>query len=202
MKSLSLLLVLSFVLTSCGGFKAKRVDANESDEKAMEVTDNWLSRDTENVMKQMMKKLNKNKSFKKWKRRHRGEPRLFIAGVQNMTSEAYFPIDDLNDELLTLLSETGEFVLVDAAAREARLKELTYQNDGMVDPKTAQQVGKETGANLMIFGTIYMKPERRKGKTVKQYSVNFRMTDITRGVEVFRGRTKVYKYSEKSSFGL
>ena len=46
-----------------------------------------------------------------------------------------------------------------------------------------------------------MKPHRRGGKTIKQYSVNIRMTDLERGVEVLRTRTKVNKYSEQKSRG-
>jgi len=63
-------------------------------------------------------------------------------------------------------------------------------------------VGKQTGADIMIFGNVYMKPEKRDGKTIKEYSVNLRMTDVEKAVEVMRARTKVFKYSEKSSFGL
>jgi hypothetical protein len=47
-----------------------------------------------------------------------------------------------------------------------------------------------------------MKPEKRDGKTIKEYSVNLRMTDVEKAVEVMRARTKVFKYSEKSSMGL
>ena len=95
----------------------------------------------------------------------------------------------------------GDFILVDAAARKTILKEITYQNDGMVDPNTAKLVGKQTGADLIILGNVYMKPESRDGKTIKQYSINLRMTDIERGVEVFRARTKVSKYSEQKKVG-
>ena len=99
------------------------------------------------------------------------------------------------------ISMTGDFILIDAAARDAILKEITYQHDGMVDPSTAKRIGKQTGADLMIFGNVYMKPETRKGKTIKQYSINIRMTDIEKGVEVMRARTKISKYSEQSGSG-
>ena len=46
-----------------------------------------------------------------------------------------------------------------------------------------------------------MKPQSRDGKTIKQYSVNLRMTNIEKGVEVLRVRTKVSKYSESSKYG-
>ena len=71
----------------------------------------------------------------------------------------------------------------------------------MVDPKDVKRIGKMTGADLIIFGAVRMKPETRDGRTIKEYSVNMRMTDIETGVEVLRTRNKINKYSEQSSFG-
>ncbi len=202
MKKLMYVIPVVFLLNACGSFKAKRVDATESDEKAMDITDNWVSKDTEIAIQKVLKRISSHRGFKNWLKRHRGTPSLFVAEVQNLTSEAYFPINDLNDEFLNELSGTGDFVLVDADARENLLKEITYQNDGMVDPKTAKTVGKQVGADLMIFGNVYMKPETRDGKTIKEYRVNIRMTDVEKGVEVFRSRAKVYKYSDQKAWSL
>lgn len=200
MKLLVAVLSLSLLATSCGSFKAKRVDANESDEKGLSITDNWMSADTTQAIKDIIKQMKAHPGYTKMKARH-GTPKVFIAEVQNQTSEAYFPIGDLNDELLNELSLSGEFELVDNQARESILKEITYQNDGMVDPATAKKIGRQTGADVMIFGNVYMKPEKRDGKTIKEYSVNIRMTDIERATELLRTRTKVFKYSEKSATG-
>ena len=71
----------------------------------------------------------------------------------------------------------------------------------MVDPKTAKMIGKQTGADLMIFGNVFMQPESRDGKTIKQYRVNLRLTDIETTEEVLRVRVKTSKYSEKSGAG-
>ena len=195
------LIVLIFLLGGCASFKAKRVGDKESDEKALEITDKWLSRDTQMVVSKLMKKIDSHRGFKRYLRKLGKTPVVFIGEVQNLTSDSYFPITDINDEFLNSISESGNFILVDAAAREIILKEITYQNDGMVDPNTAKKVGKQTGADLIIFGNVYMKPESRDGKTIKQYSINLRMTDIEKGVEVFRGRAKTSKYSEQKKFG-
>ena len=200
MKILVTALMLSMLATSCGGFKAKRVDAAESDERALSITDNWVNQDTTQVVAEVIKQMRLHPGFSRMKARH-GVPKLFIAEVQNDTAEAYFPIGDLNDELLNELSLSGDFELVDNKARESLLKEITYQNDGMVDPKTAKKIGNQIGADILIFGNVYMKPEKRDGKTIKEYSVNLRMTDLERGTEVLRTRAKVFKYSEKSKFG-
>lgn len=195
------ILVLGATLSSCGSFKSKRVSADESDKEAMEITDKWVDRDTVTVVGDILKQIEKHKGFQRYLRTKGQRPKVFIAEVQNNTSNAYFPIDDLNDEMLTEFSASGEFVLIDAASREKLLKEITYQNDGMVDPNEAKQIGKQAGADLLIFGNVRMKPESRDGKTMKQYSVNIRMTDLERGIEVLRTRSKVYKISEQSSSG-
>ena len=195
------ILLAALFLTSCGGFKAKRVDSGESDKKAMEITDKWVAGDTERAVADVIKRLQSHKGFKRYLGRLGRTPRVFVGEVQNMTSDAYFPINDINDEFLNEISATGDFTLIDAAAREKVLKEITYQHDGMVDPSTAKKIGRQTGADLIIFGNVFMKPRTRDGKTIKQYAVNIRMTDIERAVEVVRTRTKINKYSEQSSSG-
>lgn len=198
---LSIMALSLVTLFGCGSFKAQRVDSNTSDEKALEITDKWLARDTETVIREIINQVEKHRGLRWYISRSERAPRLFIGEIQNMTSEAYFPIDDINDEFLNELSAMGDFILIDAAAREAILKEITYQNDGMVDPKTAKSIGKQTGADLMIFGNVFMKPAERDGKTIKEYRVNVRMTNIEKGEEIFRGRSRLNKYSEQSSSG-
>ncbi len=188
-------------MAGCSSFQAERVDSKESDEKALEITDKWLQGDTEQAVKKILSIMDKHRGLRRYLTQLGRPPRVFIGEVQNLTSEAYFPINDVNDEFLNEISMTGDFILVDAAARDSILKEITYQHDGMVDPSTAKRIGKQTGADLMIFGNVYMKPETREGKTIKQYSVNIRMTDIEKGVEVMRARMKLSKYSEQSGSG-
>ena len=81
--------------------------------------------------------------------------RSSLERLKNLTADPYFPINDINDEFLNEISASGDFTLVDEAAREAILNEITYQNDGMVDPATAKQVGRQTGADLIIFGNVF-----------------------------------------------
>ena len=197
-------IVLCFVAiwTSSCSFQAKRVDAQESDTKALEITDKWIQRDTDKTIKDILAKMETHKGFKKYLRNLGRDPILFIGEIQNLTSEAYFPINEINDKLLNEISASGEMMLVDASAREALLKEITYQNDGMVNVNTAKRIGNQVGADLIIFGNVSMRPHSRDGKTIKQYSVNIRITDIEKGIEVLRVRSELSKYSEQSSFGL
>lgn len=198
---LILISLTSLLLVSCGSFKAKRVDRAESDEKAMEITDKWVMKDTEIAVEKILEQITKHRGFQNYMRRMAKEPKLFVADVQNRTSEPYFPIDDLNDELLNEFSSSGDYILVDEQARERILKEIQYQNDGMVAPSEVKSIGNQAGADLMAFGAVRMQPRTRDGKTIKEYSVNIRLTDIERGVEVLRTRVKLNKFSDQSSWG-
>ncbi len=196
-----MMIICTLTFVSCGSFKAERVDNKTSDEKALKITDQWVQADTEQVIREAIKEMSEHKGLRRYITEHGKQLKMFVGEVQNLTSEAYFPINDINDELLNEISKQGDFVLVDASAREHILKEISYQNDGMVDPKSAKKVGMQTGAELMIFGNVYMKPESRDGKTIKQYSINLRITDIEKGIEIFRTRTKLSKFSEQNKIG-
>lgn len=197
------IVALCLIITGCGPkIKTQRMSTLAGDEKAMKVTDNWVMTDTTNAIQEVLKQMQNHKGYQKYIANMNGKtPKLFIAEIQNNTSEAYFPIQDMNDELLNELSASGEFILIDEVARNRILKEIKYQNDGMVDPKDVKSIGKQAGADLLIFGSVNMKPEMLAGKTLKEYSVNIRLTDISTGVEIMRTRYKISKYSERSGYG-
>ncbi len=202
-KGLLLVVLFGFLLglQSCGGFKAQRVGADESDEKALAITDKWVQRDTENAVKDILDKISKHKGFQRYLAKFGKQPKLFISEVKNETAEPYFPIDDMNDKMLDEFSSSGDYILIDAAAREKILGEITYQNDGMVDPAQAKMIGKQSGADLLIFGSVRMKPETRGGETIKQYSVNMRMTNLETAEEVLRVRFETSKFSKQGGVG-
>lgn len=196
------ILFLVLALTACGGFKAQRVDTERADEEAMGITDEWVDGDTIRVIDETLEKMNTHNKFKKFIERRTGkEIKLFVGEIKNNTPEAYFPAGDMEEALLEKLSDDERFTLLDAKQREAILKEITYQNDGMVDPAQAKKIGKQSGADAMIFGTVNMDPKTRDGKTIKTYSINFRVTDLETGEELVRTRSKINKFSEQSSRG-
>jgi hypothetical protein len=192
-----MMIALLMISPACSSFKAERVDDSKADEKAMQITDNWVDGDSIRVIDGGMKQLYAHKRFTEYSLKYSGKRiKMFVGEIRNNTAEAYFPIKDLEDALLEKISNSDQFTLIDASRRDALLKEITYQNDGMVDPSQAKKVGKQSGADLMIFGDINMKPETRNGKTIKTYTVNLRLTDIQSAEEVCRVREKINKYSE------
>lgn len=200
--SLTLVAILtSVLLTSCSSFKAERVDAAKGDEKALSITDKWVMQDTETAVKDILDQIQKHKGFQRYLGDSKKKPKIFIMEVQNETSEPYFPIADMNDELLNEFSASGDYTIIDNQGRDKILKEVKYQSEGMVDPSQMVQIGKQTGADLIILGAVRMNPETRDGRTIKQYTVNMRMTNLKTSEEVLRVRAKAQKYSEQAKSG-
>lgn len=194
-------IAMTMLLTSCSSFKAERVDGAKGDEKALSITDKWVLKDTEIAVKDMLEQIQKHKGFQRYLGDTKKKPKIFIMEVQNETSEPYFPIADMNDELLNEFSASGEYTIIDNQGRDKILKEIKYQAEGMVDPSQMVQIGKQTGADLIILGGVRMNPETRDGKTLKQYTVNLRMTNLKTSEEVLRVRSKAQKYSEQAKAG-
>jgi uncharacterized protein (TIGR02722 family) len=194
-------IAMTMLLTSCSSFKAERVDGAKGDEKALTITDKWVLKDTENAVKDMLEQIQKHKGFQRYLGDSKKKPKIFIMEVQNETSEPYFPIADMNDELLNEFSASGEYTIIDNQGRDKILKEVKYQAEGMVDPSQMVQIGKQTGADLIILGNVRMNPETRDGRTLKQYTVNLRMTNLKTSEEVLRVRSKAQKYSEQAKAG-
>lgn len=199
---LLVILAAAFLTTSCAKFKAERVDGEKGDEKALEITDKWVIKDTENAVADILKQISAHKGFQRYLGQLKKKPKIFIMEVQNETSEPYFPIADLNDELLNEFSASGDYTIIDNQGRDSILKEIKYQAEGMVDPAQMAKIGRQTGANLIILGAVRMQPETRDGKTIKQYTVNMRMTDIVTSEEVLRVRSKAQKYSVQKKYGF
>lgn len=194
-----IILCIAILNISCAPkIKTERISLQKSDELASTITDEWVATDTEMAVQNIIEKINSHRGFQNYLLRLGRKPKIFIGEVQNQTSEAYFPVGDLNDELLNEFSESGDYILIDADARDKILKEITYQNDGMVRPEDIKKIGRASGADLIVFGNIRMKPETLSGKTIKDYSVNIRMTEIESGEEVMRTRYKISKYSKRS----
>ena len=85
---IALLLSATLTLQGCASFKAERLSTAEGDEKAMEITDEWLLTDTQNTVGEIMKKMDTNRGFRAYLNELGHRPKLFIAEVQNETSEA------------------------------------------------------------------------------------------------------------------
>jgi uncharacterized protein (TIGR02722 family) len=196
-------IILVFVLlVSCQKMQATRMTTSEGDKKAMNITNEWVTTDTELAIKSIIEKLSNHGRYKRYMREHGNKvPKIFVGEVENQTSEDNFPISAFNNKILNNLFETGDFDLVSVKDRDRILREIKYQNSGMVKASNIKSIGKASGADLILNGEIIMEAKTLNGKTLKEYSVNVRLVDIESGEEVARALYEITKYSKQKKLG-
>ncbi len=114
-----LMIVFAICFVSCSSFKAERVGAKESDEKSLEITDNWMSEDTRTAIKEVIKQMETHPRFKRQLKKYRGEPKVFVAEVQNNTI--------IPDFILTL--EDGNLIVEINRRNSPELKLSNYYKE-------------------------------------------------------------------------
>ena len=202
-KQLSLLFIL-LAVSACGPkFQAQRMTTAQGDIKAMEITDDWVSTDTDLAVDYMVDKLVNTGRYKRYLREHNYKiPKIFIGEVENNTSEDSFPISALNNKILDKFFEDGNFDVIDQKNRKKLLEEVKYQNSGMVKESDIKSIGKASGADLIMFGEVIMDEKRMGGQTLKEYTLSIKLTDIESGDEISRATYEVTKYSKQKRFSF
>jgi hypothetical protein len=182
--------------------QAERMTTGEGDKKALNITNEWVATDTDLAVKSIIEKLSNHGRYRRYLREHNNRvPKIFVGEVENQTSEDNFPIMAFNNKILNELFETGDFDLISAKDRDRIIKEIKYQNSGMVKASDIKSIGKASGADLMLNGEIIMEDKILDGKTLKEYSVNIRLIDIESGEEVARALYETTKYSKRKKIG-
>ncbi|HYD49673.1 MAG TPA: CsgG/HfaB family protein, partial [Terriglobales bacterium] len=124
-------------------------------------------------------------------------PVMAIWPIQNATTQ------HLDDQMLTLLSSietalvnTGEVRVVDRSSQEALMREIGYQQGMGFDPRAAQRLGKQLGAQYFFTGKITSVDERLSSMRRVQYSLFLQVLEVETGVIRFQNevtRSKALK---------
>ncbi|MCQ2914507.1 MAG: penicillin-binding protein activator LpoB [Alphaproteobacteria bacterium] len=181
------LLLALFCLVGCAG------GVHEYEEQTLissNTSTKWELKDTQNIVSDLINKMNLDQKLQAKLNEYEKTPNLFIANIKNNTGNPYFPISDINAEILEKLSKTNSFILIDSQSRLDLMKELKYQYNGLVSKDSQKKVGKQSSADILLFGDIrsYVNSNNKK-----DYTFNIWLTDLEKGTELVRYRFKVSK---------
>jgi len=109
-------------------------------------------------------------------------PVVAIWPIQNATSQ------HLDDQMLTLLSSietalvnTGSVRVVDRASQDSLIREIGIQQGAAYDPRTAQRMGRQLGAQYFFTGKVTSVDERLNNVRRVQYTLFLQVIEIETG---------------------
>ncbi len=153
----------------------------------------WGFNDTKNSIKQVMNTIKENKRFNEILRK-KGVVKIKLGNFYDNTKEDGFPIEDIKNELFATISNDGRFILIEKEDSDVLLKEIAYTQDGNVKNSDKKNIGKQSGADLLIFGQANVSKTMELTNLTKNYFFTFKITDIETGERLLMS---VYKMSKK-----
>jgi len=192
----SFVLVVVAGLAGCGPtMKVSRVAVDET----IDLSGNWNDSDSRMVSRDLINDmLNQHwiEEFVANASAQSGQPTkpvVVVGRVYNNTDEHINPDTFLGDIELAMVNSGRLKVVTNATFRNELAKEMKYQQGGAVDPDTAARVGKQIGANFILFGTISKVRDRWEGKEVVLYKVKLELNNIATAEKAWIGMKDIKK---------
>lgn len=128
-------------------------------------------------------------------------PILFVDSIKNKTLE-HIDTESITDTISTKLLNSGRFRFVDMTKVDAVAKQMDYQhNSGMVDETKSVQMGRQLGAQFMLYGN-FSSIQKTAGSTKDvYYKFTMKLMNIESGLVEFQSEKEIRKTRKKSMFG-
>jgi len=129
-------------------------------------------------------------------------PVVFVDKIKNKTTE-HIDTESITDSIQSKLLRSGKFRFVDMAAVAAMKDQFAFQQDsGMVDPSKAAAFGKQTGAELMLYGNMASIVKRNSSTKDVYYKFTLKLISLESGLLEWSGEKEIRKTGEKQFFSL
>lgn len=128
-------------------------------------------------------------------------PVMFIDSIKNKTSE-HIDTESVTDTISTKVLRSGKFRFVDMTKVADVKKQLAYQNDsGLVSEVTAIKVGRQIGAEYMMYGNLSSIVKRAGRNKDVYYKFTLKVMHVETGIVEWSDEKEIRKTSKKSLFG-
>jgi uncharacterized protein (TIGR02722 family) len=129
-------------------------------------------------------------------------PVIYVSRIRNKTSE-HIDTEAITDKIKTALIKSGKvrFTAI-SEVNEEMIQQLKYQTEsGMVDPATRTSIGKQIGADLLLYGDIISIVKKEGRKEDVYYKINLELADLKTGIIEWSEEEEIRKQAKKGIVG-
>lgn len=132
-----------------------------------------------------------------------GRPVVYVSQVKNKTDE-HIDTKSITDKISTAMLKSGKVRFTAASEiNQDLINQLEYQaNTGLVDPSTQKQLGKQIGADFIMYGEITSISKQAGRKKDIYYKITFKLADIQTGLIEWADEKEIRKEAQKAFLGL
>jgi penicillin-binding protein activator len=159
----------------------------------IDLSGRWNDTDSRKVADQMIYDLFDSESFKKYADAKTGKPVIIVGTIRNKTSE-HIDADNFVKKFEAVIHNSGTADIVESSEFRDKLRVERLEQQEFADPATIKQMGRETGADVMLFGEITSETDTYNNRRVVNYVTTLFLTDIETNKRIWYGQNEIKKY--------
>lgn len=129
-------------------------------------------------------------------------PVVFVDRIKNKTME-HIDTESITDTIESKLINSGKFRFVDMSVVDRVRQQLEYQRDsGMVDEQQAMMMGRQIGAEYMLYGNMSSIVKRNSSTKDVYYKFTLKLMHIESGILEWSGEKEIRKSRSRGWVGL
>lgn len=183
------LFLVLFAVLGCGR-QVTRIDPSTE----IDLSGRWNDTDSRKVADQMIYELFDSDRYKEYAAAKTNKKPVIIVGIiRNKTSE-HIDADNFVKKFEVVIHNSGAADLVESSEFRDMLRVERLEQQEFADPATVKEMGRELGADLMLFGEITSETDTYNNRRVVNYITTLFLTDIETNRRVWYGQNEIKKY--------
>jgi penicillin-binding protein activator len=165
-------------------------------ETTVDLTGQWNDTDSRLVAEEMIKDCLAQPWLAKWEQTNK-RPTVIVGSVRNKSHE-HISVETFTKDIERALLNSGRVTFVANKGERDELRDEKADQATNATAQTAQTQAAETGANLMLIGTLNTIVDQEGSKAVVYYQTNLELVEIESNQKVWVGEKKIKKYVERA----
>jgi uncharacterized protein (TIGR02722 family) len=186
------LLMLTLVLAGCGK-KVTRVSSNST----IDLSGRWNDTDSRLVAEEMLRDC-LNSAWYYTYQAQKKTPTVIVGSVKNKSHE-HIDAETFIKDMERALLNSGKVEFVANKGEREQLRDEKADQSKNASVETRNKAGEESGAELMLIGSINSIVDQEGSKSVIFYQINLELVQIESGRKLWIGDKKIKKYVSKNS---
>lgn len=193
MNKLVFILTLFFVITGCST-KVSRVETSST----MDLTGRWNDADSRLVAEELIRDCLSHTWLTKYDSILRKKPVVIVGKIENKSHE-HISTETFVKDVQRALLNSGRVEFVANKNEREQIRNEKDDQASNASAQTAKSSGEESGADLMMIGTINTIVDQEGKRAVVFYQTNMEMVEIESHKTVWIGEKKIKKYVERTN---
>lgn len=171
--------------------------ARVQSDSTIDLTGKWNDTDSRLVAQQMIDDCLAQRWLYKWESANK-KPVVIVGKIVNKSHE-HISVETFSKDIERSLLNSGRVQFVANKIEREQLRDEKADMAENASARTAKSMGEETGADLMMIGTLNSIVDQEGSKAVVFYQVDMQLVEIESNQTVWIGNKKIKKFVERAT---